>query len=165
MTLIPNELLYSVDAPNALGDAWSIAFDGKTTIQTTATRKPFGGVVVEQKCDGRRDIWRPLDRMSLWLTTFSSVGGDPVPPAIEWEIRVRGASASHRVALVSMSATSWSHTGMIVQVAGLLGTAFEVWARVATVGASAVRANVIAVVDRGRGQFERVVGDGVTVVP
>jgi hypothetical protein len=165
VALIPNERMYRVSEPTQLGDAWSIAFEGKTTIEPVAERKPFGGVLVEQQCDGRRDVWRPIDRMSLWLTAFSSVADDPTPPVIEWEIRVRGASSSQRVALVSLSATSWSHTGLIVQVAGVLGTAFEVWARVATSGAKAVRANVVAIVDRCGAQFERIVGEGVVVLP
>jgi hypothetical protein len=165
VALIPNERMYRVSEPTQLGDAWSIAFEGKTTIEPVPERKPFGGVLVEQRCDGRRDIFRPIDRMSLWLTTFASVGDDPTPPVIEWEIRVRGGNASHRVALVSMSVASWSHTGLIVQVAGVLGTAFEVWARVATSGAKAVRVNVVAVVDRCGAQFERIVGEGVVVLP
>ncbi len=166
MVLVPNDRMMRIAEPNSLGDAWSCAFDGKTTIEPSAELRVFGGVFVEQQCDRpKRDVWRPLDRISLWLSSLESVAGELAPPAIEWELRARAGNASHRVMFVSMAPASWEHRGLIVQFAGVLCVGFDLYARVTTSGAKPVRVNVTAVVDRCGAQVERVVGENVTVLP
>ena len=166
MVLVPNDRMVRIAEPNLLGDAWSCAFDGKTTIEPSSELRVFGGVFVEQPCERpKRDLWRPIDRISLWLSSIESVAGDPSPPTIEWELRARGGNASHRLMLVSMSPASWDHRGLIVQFVGVLCVGFDVFARVTTSGAKPVRVNVTAVVDRCGAQFERIVGESVVVLP
>jgi hypothetical protein len=164
--LVPNDRMMRISEPNSLGDAWSCAFDGKTTIEPSAELRVFGGVFVEQPCERpKRDVWRPIDRISLWLSSLESVAGEAAPPSIEWELRARGGNASHRVMLVSMSPTSWEHRGLIVQFAGILCVGFDIFARVTTPGAKPVRVNVTGIVDRCGAPVERVVGEGVVVLP
>ncbi|MDP3273872.1 MAG: hypothetical protein Q8Q09_01665 [Deltaproteobacteria bacterium] len=161
MALVPNERMVRVSAPTELGDAWVCSFEGKTTIELSATPRPFGGVFVEQACAPN---WRPLDRISLWLTSFESIGADAIPPQLEWEIYARVGTATHRLARLAMTAPTWAHRGLIAQCAGVLCQGFEVWAR--TVGvAQPVRVNAMVVVDRAGLQFERIPGDFVTVLP
>ena len=166
MVLVPNDRMVRIAESNSLGDAWSCAFEGKTTIEPSSELRVFGGVFVEQHCERpKRDVWRPIDRISLWLSSIESVAGEATPPAIEWELRARAGNASHRLMLVSMSPASWEHRGLIVQFTGVLCVGFEVFARVTTSGAKPVRVNVTAVVDRCGAQFERVVGESVLVLP
>ncbi|MFO0562427.1 MAG: hypothetical protein U0269_30705 [Polyangiales bacterium] len=155
-----------ISEPNSLGDAWSCAFEGKTTIEPSTELRVFGGVFVEQPCERpKRDLWRPIDRISLWLSSIESTAGELTPPAIEWELRARAGNASHRLMLVAMSPTSWEHRGLIVQFAGVLCVGFDVFARVTTSGAKPVRVNVTAVVDRSGAQLERIVGESVVLLP
>jgi hypothetical protein len=166
VALVPNDRMARIAEPNWLGDAWSCAFEGKTTIEPSPELRVFGGVFVEQHCEKpKRDIWRPIDRISLWLSSIESVAGEPTPPAIEWELRARGGNTSHRLVLVSMVPASWEHRGLIVQVSGVLCIGFDVFARVTTSGAKPVRVNVSAVVDRCGAQLERIVGENVSVLP
>jgi hypothetical protein len=154
--------------PNFFGDAWLCSFEGKTTIEPSNTLRVFGGVFVEQSCEQsceKLQRWRPVDRISLWLSSIESVGGDASPPPIEWELRARGSSSSHRLALVSMAAPSWEHRGLIVQVSGVLCIGFDVFARVTTKNAKPVRVNVAAILDRVGGPFSLIIGENVSVLP
>lgn len=164
--LVPNDRMMRISEPNSLGDAWSCAFDGKTTIEPSSELRVFGGVFVEHHCERtKRDLWRPIDRISLWLSSVESVAGEATPPAIEWELRARAGNASHRLMLVSMSPASWEYRGLVVQFAGVLCVGFDIFARVTTSGAKPVRVNVTAVVDRCGAQLERIVGESVAVLP
>jgi hypothetical protein len=166
VVLVPNDRMVCIAEPNRLGDAWSCAFEGKTTIEPSSELRVFGGVFVEQPCERpKRDLWRPIDRISLWLSSLESTAGEPSPPSIEWELRARAGNASHRAMLVSLVPASWEHRGLIVHFAGVLCVGFDLFARVSTSGAKPVRVHVTAVVDRCGAQVERVVGENVTVLP
>lgn len=166
MVLVSNDRMVRISEPNSLGDAWSCTFEGKTTIEPGADLRVFGGVFVEQQCERpKRDLWRPIDRISLWLSSLESIAGELAPPAIEWELRARGGNASHRVMLAAMSPASWEHRGLILQFAGILCVGFDIFARVTTSGAKPVRVNVTAIVDRCGAPVERVVGESVVLLP
>ncbi|MDP3274079.1 MAG: hypothetical protein Q8Q09_02720 [Deltaproteobacteria bacterium] len=163
MQLLSNDRMHPIAAPTELGDAWSRAFDGKTSIEAASTVRPFGGVFVEQPCvPSNTSLWRPLDRISVWVTAMESVTGEPAPPALEWEIWARTGNAHHRLASVSLAALSWGHRGMLVQCTSVLAQGFELYAR--SLG-QPVRANVMVLVDRSGLPVATVLGDGVTVLP
>jgi hypothetical protein len=106
------------------------------------TFQPIACLTAYQKIDpqirsGNVSIVDGFDRVTWWLMALEFDGPpgtalvDP-PPTFELSLRAAGMGVSEEISQISTSGqyNSYNNTGLIVQVAGLLCSQWELWARV-----------------------------------